>query len=385
MINYIKSQKWFLGVRREDALFYFSAKFLGQKKWMKERYGADFIETIIYPREKDFPVRVFNLAHAKEFHQFSKELITKDASVLEKFIGADTENWEKISNACQKLEEDLYSNSQSENIDLFNRIIDLFQMHGVYFLIIFSLGMKLEEEIESNLDEKYSVIIKKHNDWRNSIAFHEEKMSECVSRFLRDYLRDSGISPLELLKNLTINEVLELMNGKLSYFETRRMIRSRENGFIYAGFRDDDFCGVHIDPELIKQIAKHLSYDFFSKFASENDVISGKTAYSNQEIIRGDVLVVKDINELKLKNIGDFTDKILVTIQTSPHFIAYLKNVKAIITDEGGITCHAAIISREMKIPCVVGVGNATQILKNGDKVEIDAESGIVKIIKKIQ
>jgi len=48
-----------------------------------------------------------------------------------------------------------------------------------------------------------------------------------------------------------------------------------------------------------------------------------------------------------------------------------------------GITCHAAIISREMKKPCITGTKNATQVLKNGDLVEVDAEKGIVKILKR--
>ena len=55
------------------------------------------------------------------------------------------------------------------------------------------------------------------------------------------------------------------------------------------------------------------------------------------------------------------------------------------MTDEGGITCHAAIISREMKIPCVIGTKVATRILKDGDLVEVDAEKGIVKILERFK
>ena len=51
------------------------------------------------------------------------------------------------------------------------------------------------------------------------------------------------------------------------------------------------------------------------------------------------------------------------------------------VTDDGGITCHAAIVSREMKRPCIIGTKIATQVLKDGDEVEVDADSGVVKII----
>ncbi len=50
--------------------------------------------------------------------------------------------------------------------------------------------------------------------------------------------------------------------------------------------------------------------------------------------------------------------------------------------DEGGITCHAAIVSRELKKPCIIGTRIATKVLKDGDLVEVDANKGIVKILK---
>ena len=68
---------------------------------------------------------------------------------------------------------------------------------------------------------------------------------------------------------------------------------------------------------------------------------------------------------------------------TRPQFIEGINKAKAIITDEGGITCHAAIISREMNKPCVVGTKIATRVLKDEDLVEVNADKGIVKIIKK--
>lgn len=74
---------------------------------------------------------------------------------------------------------------------------------------------------------------------------------------------------------------------------------------------------------------------------------------------------------------------ILVTGMTNPQMVPFLKNVAAIVTDEGGLTCHAAIISRELGIPCIVGTKMATRVLRDGDYVEVDANRGIVKKIKK--
>jgi pyruvate,water dikinase len=68
---------------------------------------------------------------------------------------------------------------------------------------------------------------------------------------------------------------------------------------------------------------------------------------------------------------------------TRPEFVPLMKKASAIVTAEGGITCHAAIVSRELGIPCVIGTKNATKVLKTGDEIEVDAEKGIVKILSK--
>ena len=66
---------------------------------------------------------------------------------------------------------------------------------------------------------------------------------------------------------------------------------------------------------------------------------------------------------------------------TNPDFVPYLSKVTGIVTDYGGITCHASIISREMKIPCIVGTKIATKIFKNGDIISIDSNNQSVKKI----
>ncbi|MDP2684802.1 MAG: PEP-utilizing enzyme [bacterium] len=73
---------------------------------------------------------------------------------------------------------------------------------------------------------------------------------------------------------------------------------------------------------------------------------------------------------------------ILVARQTTPDLLGAMKKSIAIITEEGGLLCHAAIVSRELKLPCIVGVKKATSKLKDGTKVDVDANNGIVKILK---
>ena len=71
--------------------------------------------------------------------------------------------------------------------------------------------------------------------------------------------------------------------------------------------------------------------------------------------------------------------EILVAPKITPKYVPAMEKAIAIITDEGGLLSHAAIVSREMGIPCVVGTKIATQVLKDGDRVEVDANKGIVR------
>lgn len=88
----------------------------------------------------------------------------------------------------------------------------------------------------------------------------------------------------------------------------------------------------------------------------------------------GVVKVVKSLDELDKIQEGD----VMVVAMTTPDMVPAMKRANGIVTDEGGVTCHAAIISRELDIPCVVGTGDATTTLKEGSEVTADGKKGLV-------
>ena len=88
----------------------------------------------------------------------------------------------------------------------------------------------------------------------------------------------------------------------------------------------------------------------------------------------GNVKIVLDIDELDKIKDGD----IMVTTMTTPDMVPAMRRASGIVTDEGGVTCHASIISRELGIPCVVGTGNATTTLKENSGVTLDGKKGLV-------
>jgi pyruvate,water dikinase len=87
---------------------------------------------------------------------------------------------------------------------------------------------------------------------------------------------------------------------------------------------------------------------------------------------KGKVKVILNPLECKRMKKGD----ILVTEMTDPRFMPLIQKAAAIVTDIGGLLCHAAITAREMKIPCIVNTKKATTILKNGQKIFVNATKG---------
>ena len=106
----------------------------------------------------------------------------------------------------------------------------------------------------------------------------------------------------------------------------------------------------------------------------EERVIITRGLGASPGLVSGTVKIIRELDELDKILEGD----ILVTTMTTPDMVPAMKRANGIVTDEGGVTCHAAIISRELGIPCVAGTGEATMVLKENAKVTIDGKKGLV-------
>lgn len=127
-----------------------------------------------------------------------------------------------------------------------------------------------------------------------------------------------------------------------------------------------------------KEAKKWVANVIIEKISKDIKEMKGQIAYPG-EVIKGVVKIVRKAEDMKGFKKGD----ILVSPATNPNILQVMKIAAAIVTDEGGITCHATIVSRELKKPCIVGTKIATKVLKDGDLVEVDADNGIVRIISK--
>ena len=107
-----------------------------------------------------------------------------------------------------------------------------------------------------------------------------------------------------------------------------------------------------------------------------SSLLNGLTIWPGK--IKGKARVMHSKDDIK--NI--IKGEILVCPMTDPDFMPAIYKASAVVTDQGGVLCHAAIIARELQKPCVVGTKIATQVIKTGDVIEVDATNGAVRILK---
>jgi phosphohistidine swiveling domain-containing protein len=119
----------------------------------------------------------------------------------------------------------------------------------------------------------------------------------------------------------------------------------------------------------------HPEYEFQGLFDSVEQLQEVKGQVAQKGIVTGRVRIVKNKFQMEAVEEGD----ILISPMTTPDFISAMHRAGAFVTDEGGVMCHAAIVARELKKPCIIGTKNATQVFHDGDVVEVNADTGVVR------
>jgi len=201
----------------------------------------------------------------------------------------------------------------------------------------------------------------RRKDLQSYSYYHLEKLQREIGRRLHLSLAQVRSTPIEMLEialpggELDINKINQIQKSHICLPNDDLSIS------ILFGGEADDFKNKYlkIEKEEIINVAE----------------LKGACAYPGK--VQGVVRRIDLPEQMFKMQYGD----ILLSTGTTPSIVPAMKKAGAIITDEGGLTCHASIVSRELQIPCVIGTKNATRVLKDGDKVEVDATNGIIKKI----
>ncbi len=177
---------------------------------------------------------------------------------------------------------------------------------------------------------------------------------------------------LDKILQYSTEEIVDLFDGKKV---AESIIDERNHAYAF-----------NAQGKILNMMEGKTAENFAKEFMIEDDnlILKGVIANKGRVTGRARVLVykVKDFDNLSHLIEEMEQDEILVADTTSPGIVAACKKAKAIVANQGGLLSHAAIISRELKIPCIVGLKDVTERIKTGDMVEVDANTGIIKILK---
>lgn len=191
---------------------------------------------------------------------------------------------------------------------------------------------------------------------------------------LKEIARRIGIDEAQILYYTYIELDNYFKTGeKLSLDEIQNRI---ENGSVCV-IKNGEFKITTGKDNIQKIIEEEGIAEPFEKLINISEF---KGLGASRGLVKGKARVLEDaslISELK-------EGEILITYMTTIEFIPAFRKAAAVITDEGGMSCHAAIISREFNLPCVVGTKVATRVVQTGDEIEVDGGKGTVKILKSL-
>jgi phosphohistidine swiveling domain-containing protein len=236
-----------------------------------------------------------------------------------------------------------------------------------------------EKEFKANLALRAKLIkqLKIKKPWSIIIDSWGDFM---VTKIYRRFAQIFAIYQMQAI----LVEIAKRLN--LSLMQVRFMLNSEVKAALLTGQLDryqlkkrTRFCvyWVELGKEavFVDDQARFLAKPVLSAKVKAVDEIKGQTGCIGRA--KGKVKIVIRPKDMVKFNKGD----ILVSIATDPDIVPAMKKAAAIVTEQGGVTSHAAIVSRELGIPCVIGTKIATKVLKDGDEVEVDATKGIVKKI----
>lgn len=266
--------------------------------------------------------------------------------------------------------------SKDDVADLLQRIPRLFLYYSkTEFFYTDDAYRLFEKTRDAGLGERLECMGQIKNDGRaflNKFFFGADAV---LTKLLEDLSIRFGVSA-RILQQYSREEILGLFEGKRV---GDKDIKERDDAFYFLGKGDTVVIKTGSGAK------SDLEYFIGDSNGKHTETISGTSAHTGSA--RGIARIIRSgyDNFDSLHHLMDAMQEgdILIAETTSPELMPACQKAGGIVTDQGGMLSHAAIVSRELGIPCIVGTSNATEIMKDGDLVEVDADNGVVRILER--
>ncbi|RJR31059.1 hypothetical protein C4569_03410 [Candidatus Parcubacteria bacterium] len=203
--------------------------------------------------------------------------------------------------------------------------------------------------------------------WQDLRKYYIFLANHYIDIFLKEFERRLKVK-FEDLQYYNVYEMSRLADSGKIIGKTE-MARRKKHFVVYYNMKKNNLSYLS-GKRAGSIIKKYLNVDLKEKKGELSGVV-----VSIGKKVTGRARIVTSAKNIRLVKKGE----ILVATMTSPDYVIGMRKAAAVVTDEGGMTSHAAIVSRELGIPCIVGTKNATKVFKNGNYLEIDTEKGIIK------
>lgn len=332
----------------------------------KRQFGFRYTDTM-YVWESE----VVTIYRAIEEHRHQMfEMLEEKLSKNPQFIEEETARTIRDMNTLQPffvnmLQSDLSTRSQSQ----LKHMLAAWSEKVVEGFPRFAIIMYFPQQVELfGLREKYKKEFRLTIDARAKVHDVLTPIGNAVgAKFADDALRRVK-GPRKLSRYLTMTELKECWKKNPNIRHLEHSLKQRQRYWMIAGNQ--------VTQEKVEDYIQKQGWNLEIPKIHHDRTLKGSAVYPAGNIT-GFARIVPNKDSLSQIQPHD----IIVAPMTTPEYSAVFSQVKGIVTDEGGITSHAAILSREMKIPAIVGTAIASKVLRDGDEIELDTKKGAVQIL----
>ncbi len=353
-IKELKAIDWIPHLERKSNNFYISIFYKAYGKLMEQETGFRFTKELCWYKD--------GFATTYRSNKEMQAVVTYFLKII-KEKSPKLQEWIKKGQQYEEKEEELIKKFSDKKVNIkkeYMRIIDEMEHIFLYLTCIpWYILYAMEQGMNEEEQRRYTKVRKEFQAFRKK-----------TRRALQPIIDDIWKAAAEITKREDFRDYAYCTTGEVkNIFEKQKdveEISKRKNGCLW--YFDEREKAVFLYDSKIRE-ALNIAEE---KIKLQTEV-HGKCAFPG--VVQGKVCIINAVDDMKKFQEGN----VIVSINTNPTLMPVLERCRAIVTDEGGLICHAAIIARELKKPCIIGTKIATKVLKDGDLVEVDAEKGIVR------